>query len=176
MSELTDELEKLHSIYSNAMNREDITEKTRQDWTKMARILSDARSELIRLYSLTEALPPDLGDVHSLPKALRDQLTATKTDELENQLVTVINALGGTANLDQILVGLFRKFELVQERRFIQNKLYRMTKNDLVWSVPKKKGVYTTEPIVDVATTSDDEGIVIDFDNTEEEDWDTILD
>ena len=50
---------------------------------------------------------------------------------------------GGTATLDQILVGLNRKFKVAQKRRFLQNKLYRMP---MVWSVPGRKGVYTTEP------------------------------
>ncbi len=100
-----------------------------------------AADDLVRLYGLTSALPPDLGNIYDLPAELLKELSVSKTDELEDQLVTVINAYGGEASLDQILVGLFRKFEVQQKRRFIQNKLYRM---DTVWSVEGKKGVYTT--------------------------------
>lgn len=100
-------------------------------------------AELVRLSGLTSALPPDLGNIHDLPEELLAELSVTKTDELDNQLVTVINAYGGEASLDQILVGLYRKFKVSQKRRFIQNKLYRM---EMVWSVDGKKGVYTTSP------------------------------
>jgi hypothetical protein len=103
--------------------------------------LEAASKRLFTLEGLTSALPPDLGNIHDLPQELLDELSVAKTDELEDQLVTVINAYGGEASLDQILVGLFRKFKVVQKRRFIQNKLYRMP---MVWSVEGRKGYYTT--------------------------------
>lgn len=106
--------------------------------------LNEVIEELIRLSSLTSALPPELGNVHDLPSDLLKELSIANTDELEDQIVTVINSYGGEASLDQILVGLFRKFKVVQKRRFLMNKLYRMV---MVWSVAGKKGVYTlTEP------------------------------
>lgn len=109
---------------------------------ELADALERAVERILELEALTSALPPELGNILDLPEELRAELSVAKTDELEDQIVTVINAYGGTASLDQILVGLFRKFNLVQKRRFIQNKLYRM---DMVWSVEGKKGVYTTE-------------------------------
>ena len=109
---------------------------------RYADVLEDAAAELVRLKGLTTALPPDLGNIHDLPQEILDELSIATADEIEDQIVTVINAYSGTATLDQILVGLFRKFGVAQKRRFLQNKLYRMT---MVWSVPGKKGVYTTE-------------------------------
>ncbi|MCD1621097.1 hypothetical protein K7H20_23965 [Salipiger manganoxidans] len=103
--------------------------------------LEAASDELVKLYGLTSALPPDLGNIHDLPTELLDELSVAKTDELEDQLVTVINSYGGEASLDQILVGLYRKFKVTQKRRFLQNKLYRMA---MVWSVDGRKGYYTT--------------------------------
>lgn len=97
--------------------------------------------ELVRLYGLTTALPPDLGNVHDLPPDLLEELSISKGDELDDQLVTVVNSYGGEASLDQILVGLFRKFGVKQKRRFLQNKLYRMP---MIWSVEGRKGIYTT--------------------------------
>ncbi len=116
-------------------------EQTRSELLGHADVLDQAREEIVRLLGLTKAVPPDLGDIHDLPQELLDELSVAKTDELEDQIVTVINACGGTASLDQILVGLFRKFKVTQRRRFLQNKLYRM---EMVWSVEGKKGVYTT--------------------------------
>ena len=107
-----------------------------------AGVLEDAAVELKRLKGLTTALPPEIGNIHDLPQELLDELSIATADEIEDQLVTVINAYGGTATLDQILVGLYRKFRVAQKRRFLQNKLYRMS---MVWTIPGKKGVYTTE-------------------------------
>ena len=103
--------------------------------------LDEAADEMARLMVLTKALPPDLGNVYELPAELREELSVLKTDETEDQIVTAINAQGGTATLDQILVGIYRKFGVVQKRRFIQGKLYRM---EAVWPVDGRKGLYTT--------------------------------
>lgn len=136
---------------------------------EMARVVEDASDEMVRLYGLTTALPPDLGNIHDLPKELLDELSVAKTDELEDQIVAVINAYGGEASLDQILVGLFRKFQVVQKRRFLQNKLYRMT---MVWSVEGRKGIYTlTEP---TPADSDDEIDAGYFDTPASDDMDEI--
>ncbi len=68
-------------------------------------------------------------------------------DELETQIVIVMKACeGNDANLDQILVGLYRKFKVAQQRRFLQNKLYRMSKKGLVHQVPGQRAVYTLTP------------------------------
>ena len=115
----------------------------KEKFDRFAAQMEAAKDEMVRLYGLTSALPPDLGNVHDLPPELLEELSVAKADELEDQLVTVINAYDGEATLDQVLVGLYRKFQVVQKRRFIQNKLYRM---DTVCSVEGKKGVYTTQP------------------------------
>ena len=117
-----------------------------------ADICQNAADELVRLYGLTSALPPDLGNIHDLPQALLDELSVSKADELEDQIITAINSYRGEASLNQILVGLFRKFKVTQKRRFLMNKLYRMPS---VWSVEGRKGVYTTK--VPTVQEEDDE-------------------
>lgn len=107
----------------------------------MVAALSDAADEMSRLLALTKALPSDLGNIYDLPADLREELSVSKTDETEDQIVTAINAFGGSASLDQILVGIYRKFGVVQKRRFVQGKLYRM---DMIWPVDGRKGIYTT--------------------------------
>lgn len=139
--------ESVESVKSVAHYLRELAEKNADKETLAKRLVSfsdgleKAAARLIELEGLTSALPPDLGNIHDLPQELLEELSVAKTDELEDQLVTVINSYGGEATLDQILVGLFRKFKVVQKRRFVQNKLYRM---EMVWSVPGKKGVYTT--------------------------------
>ncbi|MFZ9132581.1 MAG: hypothetical protein ACO21B_05035 [Gemmobacter sp.] len=88
----------------------------------------DAVSErIIHLEGLTSAMPPTLGNIHDLPPALQRELSIRKSNELDDQIVTVINAYGGEATVDQILVGLYRKFGLIQKRRSVQIRRARGT-------------------------------------------------
>lgn len=95
---------------------------------------------------LATPIPKSLGDISDLPEALLRELSGTKTDELEDQILTVMRACGSVVNLDQMLVGLYRKFDVVQTRRYLQNKLYRMWKKELVHSVPGQRASYSLEP------------------------------
>ena len=106
-----------------------------------ADVIDSIAEEIVTLRGLTSALPPELGNIHDLPPELLEELSIAKGDDLDDQLVTVINAYGGMASLDQILVGLYRKFKVKKKRRFIQNKLYRM---EMIWGVTGRKGVYAT--------------------------------
>lgn len=92
-----------------------------------------------------------LGDLSDIPAALLHELSVwKKTDELEEQILTVIRACdGGAANLDQVLVGLYRKFKTIHLRRFMQNKLYRMSKNNLISPVPGQRATYKIGPAGD---------------------------
>jgi hypothetical protein len=92
-------------------------------------------------------LPSDLGrrigDLSELPDELRKQLQIAKVGELEQAIITVIEEMyGGVANVDEILVGLYRKTDEIHQRQSLANKLYRMTTAGQLSSVPKKKGVY----------------------------------
>ena len=124
---------------------------------EMAKYEADLRAlvrEHERLVGLTRPIPVIEGDeLSDLPKELLAELSITKTDELEEQLITVINASGGTADIDTILIYLFRKFKVVQTRRYLQNKLWRMVQKEMLYSVSGKKGHYSTS----ISTNIDDE-------------------
>ena len=94
---------------------------------------------------LPQNLGKRLGSLAELPDELVAQLQAAKRSELESEIVEVIDELlDGVANVDEILVGLYRKSQKIYQRPFIANKLYRMGQAGLLESVPKKKGVYRT--------------------------------
>jgi hypothetical protein len=98
---------------------------------------------------MSEELPPDLGrrigDLADLPDELKRELQIAKVGELEQDIIAVLNDdYGGIANLDEILVGLYRRQEKIHQRQYIANKLYRMVTAEQIESVPKKKGVYRT--------------------------------
>jgi hypothetical protein len=84
-----------------------------------------------------------LGDVSTLPPELTSQLQSIKLGEIESQILDVMNGLDGYANLDEILVSLYRKFGKVYDRKYISHKLYRMVHSGVVISVKGRKGVYT---------------------------------
>ena len=86
-----------------------------------------------------------VGALEDLPAKLRDQLQLGKVADLDQAVIDLIrDDLDGIANLDEILVGLYRKKGDVFERHFVSNKLYRMNKLGLIRSVQGKKGVYET--------------------------------
>lgn len=87
-----------------------------------------------------------LGDLSDLPEALRKQIASVKLDDLEEKILkTIRERFGGIANVDEIIVGLYRDHAYITEdRRQLANKLYRMQKAGLIESVPKRKGIYKT--------------------------------
>lgn len=117
---------------------------TAQRQRRWANDLTATVAELRSLRDKVRPLSTRLGDLSDLPPELRAELSGIDLDEIESQLVQTINAYGGTADLNQILVGLYRKFQVIAKRRVLAQRLWRMQNDRLVWAVPKKKGVYTT--------------------------------
>ena len=99
--------------------------------------LKKAIADLNEQKRLNAPIPRELGDLSDLPEELIRELSVKRTDELEDQILTVMRACdnGREVNLDQILVGLYRKYKVAQTRRFLQNKLYRMYKKGLAFPV-----------------------------------------
>lgn len=82
-----------------------------------------------------------LGNIDNLPKELKDQLLLK--DILSDQILNVIKDLDGVANVDEILVGLYRTYKKILKRQNLTMLLYRLTKLNLIESTKGKKGVYT---------------------------------
>lgn len=84
-----------------------------------------------------------MGDLSDLPEELRKQLQIAKVSELEQAIISIVEDMyGGVANVDEILVGLYRETNEIHQRQNLANKLYRMTAAKQLVSVPRKKGVY----------------------------------
>lgn len=92
--------------------------------------------------------PPEVGhrvgDTSDLPEELKKLLASEQLDEVEDKIIkTLKKRFGGVANLDELIVGLYREFEYIPAtRRGLNNKLYRMKTRDLLESVKGRKGVY----------------------------------
>ncbi|HRD45892.1 MAG TPA: hypothetical protein PLF78_05350 [Caulobacter sp.] len=101
-------------------------------------------AELKELRRWRRPVPAAYGDLSDLPDELLAQLSGVKTDELEDQIYAAVKAAGEEIELDRLLIELFRRHGDVHERRFLNNKCYRMVQKGLIHQVPGKKGVYTT--------------------------------
>jgi len=88
-------------------------------------------------------VPSSFGDLSDLPEEVLNQLNLSKVDELEQQMRDIVAAANGEeVGLDPIIIELYRRHKVMQERRFIMNKLYRMAQKGIINSVDGKKGVY----------------------------------
>ena len=84
-------------------------------------------------------------ELAGLPKELIDELSGGGIDKQELLIVELIDAAGGMLSLDRILIGIYKHTGEVLKRPVITAKLYRMAQNGMIFRVPKKKGIYTTE-------------------------------
>ena len=97
--------------------------------------------------SLTLVVNPEREEIgvtglSDLPAELLSELSASQVDVLERQILAVLEALGGGGDLDEILIGLYRKFGVVQKRRFLQNKLWRMVRKGLTKKPKGARGLF----------------------------------
>lgn len=79
---------------------------------------------------------------HTLPPALLKELSPRKRDQLEQQIVAVLAASDGSADLDQILIGLYRGFGVIAKRRVIQNKLWRLVRTGRIRKAKNTRNVF----------------------------------
>jgi hypothetical protein len=87
----------------------------------------------------------DTTDLSGLPDELLKELNVSQADVLEGQILDVFQALGGSADLDQVLIGLYRKFQVVQKRRYLQNKLWRMVRKGRMQKPKGARGEFRLE-------------------------------
>ncbi|HVZ91033.1 MAG TPA: hypothetical protein VG843_05235 [Rhizomicrobium sp.] len=89
------------------------------------------------------ARPPESArDLSDLPPEVLNELGPARSDVLTSQILTVLQSLGGRGDLDDILIGLYRNFHVVLKRRFVQNKIWRMTRKGQVHKVKGERGVF----------------------------------
>jgi len=88
-------------------------------------------------------------ELEGLPPELLEELSITDSDRLDYTIVEIMSNLGGVATLDRILIDLYRTTGEIMKRQNLNARLYRMAQKDLVYSVPGKKGVYSTAPVLD---------------------------
>jgi hypothetical protein len=93
------------------------------------------------------ALTPE--DIEGLPDELLRELSVSDADKLEFTIVNLINEAGGILSLDRILIGVYKATKEIYKRNVMNAKLYRMAQKDMLFSVPGRKGVYSTSEIAE---------------------------
>jgi hypothetical protein len=80
-----------------------------------------------------------------LPPELVEQLQISDTERFQWQVVDLINRTPDRIiSIEVLLIALFKATGKVHERLDLSNRMYRMARKGMVYSVPGKKGWYTT--------------------------------
>jgi len=83
--------------------------------------------------------------ISSIPADLKDEISLTDTDKFEIEVINLINkAKDKRMSLNNLLVALKLTTGIAHSRSTLNNRLYRMVKKDILFSVPGRKGLYTT--------------------------------
>lgn len=144
MPEALDNVKALAANYRRLADEAELIDSAReQRHNKTAEDLEAVAAELEAARKRLRPVSSDFGDLSDLPPAVLEQLNLTKIDELEGQMRDIIAAADGSeVSIDQIIIELYRRHKVVQERRYILNKLYRMAQKGIVHGVEGRKGLY----------------------------------
>lgn len=120
----------------------------------VAKNLDLAVAEIEECRQRLTPLPTTFGDLTDLPREVLAELNLTKIDEMEQQLRDIV-ASGDDVGLDPIIIEMYRRHKVIQPRRFIMNKLYRMAQKGIIDAVEGKKGVYRVAKVPKLAPFGD---------------------
>ncbi|MGJ5046600.1 hypothetical protein ACQR09_06005 [Bradyrhizobium oligotrophicum] len=88
-------------------------------------------------------------DIEGLPPELMQELSISEADRLEFTIVGLINEAGGIMSLDKLIIGLYKKTGEIHRRSALTSRIYRMIQKKLIFSVPFRKGIYSTQELSD---------------------------
>ena len=88
-------------------------------------------------------VPREAEEKETLPPALLKELSPRTRDQLEQQILSVLAASDGRADLDQVLLGLYRRFGIIAKRRVIQNKLWRLVRTGRIAKAKDMRNVFS---------------------------------
>lgn len=82
-----------------------------------------------------------------LPEELVDDLNLSKSERRDAEILELFKIAERPLNINELMVGLYRKYEQRPKRNALSARLYRMAQRDDVHSVPHKKGLYAIGPL-----------------------------
>lgn len=88
-------------------------------------------------------------EIQDLPDELLQELSISDADRTDYAILQIVEECGGIASLDRILVGLYKTTGEVMKRSTLTSRAYRMVQKGNLFSVPTKKGVYSTHELTE---------------------------
>lgn len=95
--------------------------------------------------SLPTQLTLNIEDIEGLPAELIEELNLTEGDKTEFAILNAVEEAGGVITLDRLLIALYRKTGEIHKRANLTSRIYRMTSKGLLYNMPGRKGVYSTD-------------------------------
>lgn len=147
--------EKKAADFVNKEWRHKLHSDTAQKFRQLASALVAAQAELLQTTSKNKPqisghqLLLALDDIDGLPDELIKELSISAGDRTEFAITSLVDEAGGILSLDKILIGLFKKTGEIHKRQALTNRLYRMSTKGLIFSVPNKKGAYSTQQLTE---------------------------
>lgn len=89
-------------------------------------------------------LPLRPEDIDDLPDDVRQELSVSASDPADFRILTLINDAGGVMTLDRIIIGLYRVYGEKIKRPTLVSRINRMIPKNILYPVPGRKGIYTT--------------------------------
>lgn len=83
-----------------------------------------------------------LCSLEEIPEPLRSQILEFRDTQI-NQVLSVLNKLGGIASLSEIIVHLWYNYKICVERNYFLTKIiYKMIRKGLIRKFQNRKGIY----------------------------------
>ncbi|MCF6282410.1 MAG: hypothetical protein L3J28_09400 [Candidatus Polarisedimenticolaceae bacterium] len=83
-------------------------------------------------------------DMQSLPEDLSVELSVSQSDTEDAQILELLRIANRSLDLNEILIGCYRKYDIKHKRNLLTARIYRLIKRDLAHNVGK--GTYALGP------------------------------
>jgi len=137
--------------FSSDIRRVELHNSTVEKFNQLAAFLESQRQKIEADEPLrssgVERLSLSWDEIEGLPEELLSELSISQSDKFDFHIVAAVDEAGGIASLDRLLVSLFKSTGEIIKREKLNSRIYRLIQKDMLYSVPGKKGVYSTRPI-----------------------------
>ena len=83
--------------------------------------------------------------IDGLPDEIKEQLNIYKKRKRDRIVAVIDDLYGGIANIDEIFVGVYLKYNKILKRKYVANKVYKLSKSGFLYKIKGNKGIYTTD-------------------------------
>lgn len=87
-----------------------------------------------------------LENTDSLPEEVKSQIYVNSLKKGSKMLLELFS-IKSELSIDEIIVGYYRKFDLIKSRTWVSSNLYNLSKKGMIYKVKGKKGVYKKSEI-----------------------------